>query len=101
VLFWWTTVPANFYVEGESAWLFSPFAPPLQGDDPERIHEILIRNGVTHLIAGTEKQEACLITNPAGLFVPKYLRELFSGNDSILYEVLPEDRGPRLKEIRY
>ncbi|PYV40351.1 MAG: hypothetical protein DMG06_20505 [Acidobacteria bacterium] len=89
VLFWWNTLPAAFYVEGKSAWLFSPFTPPLLGDDPERIREILIQNGVTHLIAGHKEQEVNVITNPGGPFVQRYLRTLFSGNGTVLYEVLP------------
>jgi hypothetical protein len=90
LLFWWNTRASVYYTNSQATWLFSPLVPQLFSEDPRRIHQLLVNDGITHIIAGQTGQDTHLIVRPEGPFVRHYLKRLFQKNATVLYEVLPE-----------
>jgi hypothetical protein len=90
LLLWWNTTTSLYYVDSEATWLFSPLAFKLFSEDPTQIHQLLVNDGITHIITGQRGQSVHLITRPEGQFVRNYVKRLFQNNATILYEVLPK-----------
>jgi Dolichyl-phosphate-mannose-protein mannosyltransferase len=88
--FWWSSMPAIFYVEGDAAWLFSRFGPALLLAGPEEFHRILRDNGITHIVDTAELEQAGPLAQSHGEFVQRYLRKIGTFDRTTLYVVRRE-----------
>jgi len=97
VLFWWNDPqPAAVHLRAEAAFIFSSYFHELLSEDAVRIHAVLRKHGVTHLIIGQMQQEGYLLSDPQRTFVQQYLKRIYQRNTVVLYEVLP---GPVSQEV--
>jgi hypothetical protein len=83
------TLPDGFYLNGKAAFHYSPYIPGLVGADADHIHRILRQNGITHIVVAQPNQESSPMSSRESDFTHWYLRKLFQGNASIVYELLP------------
>ena len=87
VLFWWNTDPIAFYLDGETALIYSHFVDKLEGQDPAELARVLQENGITHFVVGQLYADSNYISNPENEFVQRYLRKIYQRNSVNLYEV--------------
>jgi hypothetical protein len=80
--------PDGFYLNGKAAYHYSAYFHELMAADADRAHEILIQNGITHVVVGQEDMVNNVFSRESN-FVHWYLRELTQINAHIVYEILP------------
>jgi hypothetical protein len=81
--------PDGFYLNGTSAYHYSPFFSELMTADADRAHKILLQNGITHVVVAQPGQPSIVSSRQSDL-THWYLRELAKVNAHIVYEVLPD-----------
>jgi hypothetical protein len=87
-VFFVNTVPDGFYLNGTAAYIYSPYGPSLFGKDADYIHDVLRRNGVTHVVVSQMDNDTSQLGSQESDFTHNYLRKLYERNGCIVYELL-------------
>jgi hypothetical protein len=88
-VFYVHTIPDGYYLDGETAFHYSPYAPGLFGQSADYIHRVLRKNGITHVAVGQVGPQASPLSSRERPFTREYLRKLYQRNAVIVYELLP------------
>jgi hypothetical protein len=87
-VFYEHAVPDGFYLNGTAAYLYSAFGPELYRKGAAYIHDVLRRNGVTHVLVRQNGEQPSPIGSRESEFTRLYLRKIYQRNAFIVYELL-------------
>ena len=87
VLFSWDSDPIAYYLNGETAFVYTYYFEQLGGQNPAELSRVLREHGITHVVIGQRSADSLFYSDPEKEFVQRYLKKIYQKNSIILYEV--------------